>query len=51
VIIPFTPVVMLSFVLSPVVNLLQRLRLWRAPSVIVTVLAALGVLGLVYSER
>lgn len=47
VLIPITLAVMLSFVLSPVVNFLQRLRLWRAPAVIVTVLAALGVLGLV----
>lgn len=47
VLIPITLAVMLSFVLSPVVNLLQRLRMWRAPAVIVTVLAALGVLGLV----
>ncbi|WP_277978965.1 AI-2E family transporter [Sphingomonas phyllosphaerae] len=46
VLIPITLAVMLSFVLSPVVNLLQRLRLWRAPAVILTVLAALGVLGL-----
>jgi predicted PurR-regulated permease PerM len=47
VLIPITLAVMLSFVLSPVVSFLQRLRLWRAPAVIVTVLAALGVLGLV----
>ena len=47
VLIPITLAVMLSFVLSPVVNFLQRLRLWRAPAVILTVLAALGVLGLV----
>ena len=47
VLIPITLAVMLSFVLSPLVNLLQRLRLWRAPAVILTVLAALGVLGLV----
>lgn len=46
VLIPITLAVMLSFVLSPVVNLLQRLRLWRAPAVILTVLAALGLLGL-----
>jgi len=46
VLIPITLAVMLSFVLSPVVNLLQRLRLWRAPAVIFTVLAALGILGL-----
>ena len=47
VLIPITLAVMLSFVLSPVVNFLQRFKLWRAPAVIVTVLAALGVLGLV----
>lgn len=47
VLIPITLAVILSFVLSPVVNFLQRLRLWRAPAVIVTVLAALGLLGLV----
>jgi predicted PurR-regulated permease PerM len=47
VLIPITLAVMLSFVLSPVVNMLQRLRLWRAPAVMLTVLAALGVLGLV----
>ncbi|WP_267389741.1 AI-2E family transporter [Sphingomonas sp. GC_Shp_3] len=47
VLIPITLAVMLSFVLSPVVNFLQRLRLWRAPAVIITVLTALGVLGLV----
>jgi predicted PurR-regulated permease PerM len=46
VLIPIILAVMLSFVLSPVVNLLQRLRLWRAPAVILTVIAALGVLGL-----
>ena len=47
VLIPITLAVMLSFVLSPVVNLLQELRLWRAPAVILTVLAALAILGLV----
>ena len=47
VLIPITLAVMLSFVLSPVVDLLQRVRLWRAPAVILTVLAALGVLGLI----
>ena len=46
VLIPITLAVMLSFVLSPVVNRLQRWRLWRAPAVIVTVLAALALLGL-----
>jgi predicted PurR-regulated permease PerM len=47
VLIPITLAVMLSFVLSPVVNLLQRVRLWRAPAVMLTVLAALGVVGLI----
>jgi predicted PurR-regulated permease PerM len=47
VLIPITLAIMLSFVLSPIVNLLQKLRLWRAPAVILTVVAALGVLGLV----
>ena len=45
VLIPITLAVMLSFVLSPVVTRLQRLRLWRAPAVIIAVLAALGLLG------
>jgi predicted PurR-regulated permease PerM len=47
VLIPITLAVMLSFVLSPVVDMLQRLRLWRAPAVIVTVLAALGLFALI----
>ncbi len=47
VLIPITLAVMLSFVLSPLVDLLQRLRLWRGPAVMTTVLAALGILGLV----
>ena len=46
VLIPITLAMMLSFVLSPVVNLLQRARLWRAPAVIISVLAALGLIGL-----
>ena len=45
VLVPITLAVMLSFGLSPVVAFLQRLRLPRAPAVIVAVLAALGVLG------
>ncbi|MBV1688518.1 AI-2E family transporter [Novosphingobium sp. G106] len=47
VLIPVMLAVMLSFVLSPLVNLLQRMRLWRAPAVIVAVLATLGVIGLI----
>lgn len=47
VLIPIVLAVLLSFVLSPVVGWLERLRLWRAPAVIVTVLAALGLIGAV----
>lgn len=47
VLVPITLAVMLSFVLSPIVALLERWRLWRAPAVILTVLAALGLLGLI----
>lgn len=49
VLIPITLAMMLSFVLSPVVDLLQRARLWRAPAVVISVLAALGFIGLVAS--
>lgn len=44
VLIPIMLAVMLSFVLSPVVNALQRLLRWRGPSVILSVLAALALL-------
>lgn len=44
VLIPIMLAVMLSFVLSPVVNFLQRLLRWRGPAVILTVLAALALL-------
>ena len=47
VLIPITLAVMLSFVLSPLVALLQRLRIWRAPAAVLSVLAALAGLGLV----
>lgn len=47
VLIPIMLAVMLSFVLSPLVNLLQKVGLWRGPAVIVTVLAALALLGLI----
>jgi predicted PurR-regulated permease PerM len=46
VLIPLTLAIMLSFVLSPLVDLLQRLRLWRVPAVAVSMLIALGLLGL-----
>ncbi|MEO7272121.1 MAG: AI-2E family transporter [Vicinamibacterales bacterium] len=45
--VPITLAVLLSFVLSPLVNLLGRIGLWRAPAVIVSVLVALGAIGLV----
>lgn len=45
VLIPITLAVMLSFILSPMVNFLQRLRIMRAPAVVMTVLAALGLVG------
>ena len=47
VLIRVTLAVMLSFVLAPLVNLLRRLHVWRVPSVILSVLVALGVIGLV----
>ncbi len=45
VLIPITLAILLSFVLSPVVNLLRRIGLGKAPAVIITVIAALGLLG------
>ncbi|HEV8397754.1 MAG TPA: AI-2E family transporter [Vicinamibacterales bacterium] len=45
--IPVILAVILSFVLSPLVNMLGRAGLRRAPAVIVSVLLALGLLGLV----
>ncbi len=47
VLIPITLAVMLSFVLSPLVNLLRRIGLWRTAAVAVSVLVALGVIGLI----
>jgi predicted PurR-regulated permease PerM len=46
VLIPLTLAIMLSFVLSPLVDRLQRLRLWRVPAVAISMLIALGLLGL-----
>ena len=45
VLIPITLAVMLAFILSPVVTFLQRGRFWRAPAVVITVLAALSIIG------
>ena len=43
--VPLVLAVLLSFVLGPVVNLLRRMRLGRAPSVVVAVLLVLAVIG------
>jgi predicted PurR-regulated permease PerM len=45
VLIPMALAVLLTFLLSPVVGLLQRCRLGRVPSVLVTVALALSILG------
>jgi predicted PurR-regulated permease PerM len=47
VLVPITLAVMLSFVLSPLVDVLQRIGLWRAAAVAVSVLVALGGIGLI----
>jgi len=47
VLVPIALAVMLSFVLSPLVDLLQRTGLWRAVSVAVSVLVALAAIGLI----
>ncbi len=47
VLIPITLAVLLCFVLSPVVSFLQKRGLWKAPSVLITVAAAIGVIILV----
>jgi predicted PurR-regulated permease PerM len=44
VLIPFTLAVLLSFLLAPMVSLLQRLHLGRVPSVLLAVLLAIGVI-------
>ena len=45
--VPITLAVILSFILSPLVNALGRLGLWRTLSVVLSVLVALGAIGLV----
>ena len=47
VLIPITLAVLLSFVLSPLVDVLQRIGLWRAAAIAVSVLVALGAIGLI----
>ncbi|MGI4880506.1 MAG: AI-2E family transporter [Janthinobacterium lividum] len=45
VLVPIMLAILLSFILSPVVELLQRLRLPRVPSVVLAVIIALGLAG------
>ena len=47
VLIPITLAVLLSFVLSPLVEVLRRIGLWRGAAVAVSVLVALGAIGLI----
>ena len=47
VLIPITLAVLLSFVLSPLVDVLRRIGLWRAAAVAVSVFVALGAIGLI----
>ena len=47
VLIPITLAVMLSFVLSPLVDALRRIGLWPVAAVAVSVLVALGAIGLI----
>ena len=47
ILIPITLAVMLSFVLSPLVDVLRRIGLWRAAAVALSVLVALGAIGLI----
>ncbi|HUQ69131.1 MAG TPA: AI-2E family transporter, partial [Planctomycetaceae bacterium] len=47
VLIPITLAVLLSFVLSPVVDVLRRIGLWRAAAVSLSVLVALSAIGLI----
>jgi len=45
VLVPVTIAMLLSFVLSPLIDLLRRLRLGRVPSVVLAVLVAIGIIG------
>ena len=47
VLIPITLAVLLSFVLSPFVDVLRRIGVWRGAAVAVSVLVALGAIGLI----
>ena len=45
VLVPITAAILLSFVLSPLVDLLRRWRLGRVPSVLIAVFAAIAIIG------
>lgn len=47
VLVPITVAALLSFVLSPLVNFLGRLRLGRVPSVLIAVLLAIAIIGII----
>ena len=47
VLVPITVAILLSFVLSPLVDLLRRFRLGQIPSVLVSVIAAIAIIGLI----
>ena len=47
VLVPITVAILLSFVLSPLVELLRRLKLGQIPSVLVSVIMAIAIIGLV----
>lgn len=47
VLLPITVAILLSFILSPLVNLLRTLRLGRVPSVLASVVLAIGIIGLI----
>ncbi|SFK00129.1 Predicted PurR-regulated permease PerM [Bradyrhizobium sp. Gha] len=47
VLVPITAAILLSFVLSPLVDLLRRWRLGRVPSVLLAVLIAFAIIGLI----
>ena len=42
---PLAIAALLSFILAPVIRFLRGLGIWRTPAVIITVLAALGILA------
>jgi predicted PurR-regulated permease PerM len=47
VLVPITVAVLLSFVLSPLVDLLRRMKLGRVPSVLIAAITAIAIIGLI----